>query len=119
MGYFDHGAREPRQHLMKQYRSLTYLIGAELEILYGVELDAKPKEVRLIGDYPNTIMIEMEFLKDIWNPFNPKPRYVRQMIPKASLAVGDVKLIAKESGDRLYGSAIAPVWKWDSEVMIR
>lgn len=114
----DHGVRAGRMHLSNCYHNLTYLTGAKLEILYGVDLYAKPEEVTFLADYPTTILIEMKFVKDLWNPINPKPRYVKRMIPKAALAVGDVKLMCVDTNEHLYGDTIVSKWLTDEEARI-
>lgn len=117
-GYIDHGIATPRSHMSNKYANLTYMIGARLKILRLEGLYAIPEEVTFIADYPKTIMIEMKFVKDLWNPINPKPRYARQMIPKASLAVGDVKLANLETGEQIFGRTVAPIVLSDAEARI-
>lgn len=118
MRFFDHGVRNRGMHLSNEYADLSKYVGSNLIIVHGVALYAKPVNVKFLADYKNTILIEMEFIKDFWNPINPKPRYVRQMIPKCALAVGEVKLINKDTGERLYGSTVAPKWLTEEEAAI-
>ena len=112
-------SKEKTLHMSKKYANISYLVGSRLEILFGIALDAEPEEVILLEDYPETILIEMKFVEDIWNRDNPKPRYVRQMIAKSSLACGDVKLYSIDSDRPLYGVAIAPNVLTQAEAIIR
>lgn len=110
--------RPDRLHMSKEYANIAYLVGSRLKILHGIELAAKPSAVWFMEDYPETILINMEFTKSIWSSDNQKPRYVKRMIPKSALACGDVKLSIEETGEILYGVAIAPKMMTTAECVI-
>lgn len=114
----DHGILTKRKHLSNDYNYITYLTGAKLRIISGVDLFAEPEEVVFLEDYPKTILIEMKFVKDIWSKSNNKPRYVKRMIPKSALAVGDVKLWCIDTNEPLFGDTIASKWMTDEEAII-
>lgn len=95
-----------RPHMTNKYNDLSYLIGEPLAIICGLDLETMPDgKVEIIGDYPNTVLLQMEFRKSIWSD-NVPPRKVRVMIPKASMACGDVKLKRIHTGEFLIGDQI-------------
>lgn len=93
-----------------QFESLAYLIGEPLTIVKGITFQggyAPDGVVMITGDWPKTIMLDMEFRISRWG-LQMEPRHIRQMIPKAAIACGDVVL------KRVNGGAITPdmVSKW-------
>lgn len=76
------------------YKSLAWLIGTPLTIMKGIEFQSgvyPDGTVRIIEDYPKTILLEMEWIHSTWGLTLP-PRKLLMQIPKASLACGDVVL---------------------------
>lgn len=95
-------------HRSNDYHDLSYLIGRELVYGSGLSLFSKPDgSVKIIEEYKNTVLLEMEWKYSIWYGFNMPSRTVRYLIPKASLAVGDVKLFVKDNNMPLTADNIA------------
>ena len=84
------------------YENLSWLIGEKLKIIKGIEYQggyAPDGDVMIIADFPNTILLEMTFIRSRWWVSVP-PRKIKQLIPKAALACGDVVL------SRIHGGLI-------------
>ena len=107
---------ERRRHMCKRYASLRYLEGSEVRLLSGITCCQPPDEVVIVKDYPDTVLIRMRFTKSLWGLHIP-PRYINQMLAKASMACGDVKLKTME-GEPLYGQGIAPHIRTEMEAAI-
>ena len=89
-------------HRSTAYKDLSYLIGEELSYRGGINFDIIPDgSVYIVKDYGRTVLVEFEWLwSEWWECFKPS-RKRKVLIPKASLAVGDVKLFVKSSGIQL------------------
>lgn len=88
-----HTGEKARLHRSRKFNSLGWLIGTPLKILHGVEFQGgrhPDGEVKIIQDFPNTILLEMNFIASDWGLTLPA-RTILTQIPKASLACGDVK----------------------------
>ena len=107
-----------QSHMRNKFENLLRFRGEELRYIGGLKLYAEPKSIKFLDDCGNTILIEMEFLKDTFNGVNPKPRYVRYSISKAALAVGSVQLICAATGEPLHGETVAPYRISDEEAYI-
>lgn len=95
-------------HLSNDYASFARFVGEQLRYIEGLrDLHAEPNSARLIAEYKNTILVEFEFIDDVWHTNNTKPRYIKRAIPKALLATGEVKFVLARSGEPLYGSAVS------------
>ena len=111
-------SQQKKDHMRtSQFESLAFLIGEPLTIVKGITFQggfAPDGEVRILADYPKTILLDMEFRISRWGLDIP-PRHVRQMIPKAAIVCGDV--ILKRSN----GGPITPdmVSKWTKTTWYR
>lgn len=82
-----------------EFKSLSHLIGRQLNYEGGLSLVCPPDgEVKIIEDYKETIILEMEWIYSIWYGYRVPSRRVRFAVSKAAIAVGDVKLSLKDSG---------------------
>lgn len=91
------------------FESLAWLIGQPIRIsgvTYhgGYEPDG---EVKVIAEYPDTILVDFEFIVSRWGLQIP-PRHLVQMIPKAALACGDVR-ISVIGGSPVTPDMVAPL----------
>lgn len=111
-------SQQKKNHMRtSQFESLAYLIGEPLTIVRGITFQgghAPDGEVKIIGEWPKTILLDMEFVISRWGLDIP-PRHVRQMIPKAAIVSGDVIL------KRIHGGPITPdmVSKWTKTTWYR
>lgn len=111
-------SQQKKDHMRtSQFESLAFLIGEPLTIVKGIVFQggfAPDGEVKIIADYPKTILIDMEFRISRWG-LDIEPRHVRQMIPKAAIVCGDVIL------KRIHGGPITPdmVSKWTKTTWYR
>ncbi|MBR3243731.1 MAG: hypothetical protein IKF90_13725 [Parasporobacterium sp.] len=103
------------RHMSNRYDSLRYLEGAEVKLISGIRCEESPDEVIIVKDYPKTVLIRMRFTRSIWGLQIP-PRYIYQMVAKASMACGDVRMKTLE-GDPLYGDGITAILT-DEEAII-
>ena len=94
----------PRMHMSNNYKTLKYLEGSPVQLVSGITSFWRPEETIILKDYPDTVLIQMKYKRSHWG-LNLPSRYVRQLVPKASLAVGDVKLKTMD-GQPLYGEGI-------------
>ena len=84
------------------FKDLSYLIGKELVYEGGLQLLCPPDgSVKIIEEYKNTVILEMEWIYSIWYGYSVPSRKVRFAVSKNALAVGDVKLSIKDSGHTL------------------
>lgn len=89
-----------------EYNSLADYIGRALDILrWYKEYEFPPSEAKIIGDYPETVLIELTHTACEWGVKVP-PRKIIKQITKAAMATGDIKLRVKETGEILTGKAI-------------
>lgn len=88
-------------HRSCDYKSLVYLEGVPLDYIGGLNLSEKPAEVTIYRDYPNTVLLELTFVKSYWSSSIP-PRKMYRMVPKAALATGDVRLSIKNQKRYIY-----------------
>lgn len=87
--------------MTNNYYDLSYLIGEQLEILRGGMVLCQhrlPEKAEIIKDYGKTVLLEMTFIKSEWGAKYNIPRKIRKLIPKASMAVGDIIFKIKSSG---------------------
>lgn len=83
--------------MIKGWKDLSHLEGQEVVFIKGypqlTELaDTKLPDVTIfLKDYPDTVLIDMQFIKDYWGQVRPA-RHIKKMIPKSALAMGDIIL---------------------------
>lgn len=71
--------------LPHEYQDLSYLEGTTIDVMQIPHFDHLPDgEVKVIKDYPNGLLVDMEYIKSIWWQ-NIPPRHIKFFIPKASL----------------------------------
>ncbi len=86
-----HTAMKPRQHLSDHYDRLSYLEGADIRILSGIDTSLPPEKVTIVKDLGRNLLLELTFVKSIWGLNIPQRSYKR-MVLKQAIACGDVKL---------------------------
>ena len=106
-------------HRSCNYKDLSYLKGRELSYRGGINFDFVPDgSVYILEDYGKTVLVEFEWRwSDWWECFKPG-RKLTILIPKASLAVGAVKLFVKDTGEPLTADNISSLVH-DSECVIK
>lgn len=81
-----------RPYMTTNFKNLSNLIGREIKIVKGWKtFEHEPEHVKIIKDYPLTILIELTFIKSEYAAYMP-PRKYKKMLPKAALACGDILL---------------------------
>ena len=85
---------------MSSWESLGYLIGEPLKFVLGTyEREQPDGEVKIIEEYENTVLLDMEYIHSAgW--IDTKPRHVRYLIGKDSLACGDW-VLKRMNGERV------------------
>lgn len=92
------------------FKSLSHLIGRELNYEGGLSLLCPPDgSVKIVEDYKNTIILEMEWIYSMWYGYKMPSRKVRFSISKAALAVGDVRLSFKDTGHTIKPDDVSDV----------
>lgn len=105
-------------HRSSHYNDLSYLIGEPLALIKGPKFEKDPDgKVQIIADYPNTVLLEYEFVKSEYYK-NMPPRKYKILVPKASMLIGDVKLRRICTGEFLVGDLIADLISW-KEVIVK
>lgn len=90
----------------KRFEDLSWLAGMALEMIKGpVESHLPDGRVRLVADYPDTILVEMEYIESKWG-LMMGPRWIRLLIPKASLYCGDVLLRVRSTKEMITGELV-------------
>lgn len=81
-----------------EYKSLAYLEGMEVEATRLPYQEWSPEKVTVVKDYPNGILLELEFVVTHgWMP--REPRHYQIYISKSSIACGNITI--KANGRRL------------------
>lgn len=90
----------------KIFEDLSWLEGMALELIRG-PFESHPPDgrVMMLKDYPNAILVEMEYLESKWG-LQIGPRHIRLMIPKASLYCGDVILKIRSTKQIVTGEMV-------------
>lgn len=90
----------------QKFEDLSWMIGMNLELVKGPwESHAPDGRVRMIADYPETILVEMEYVESKWGLTMPA-RWIRLQIPKASLYCGDVVLKIRSTREIVTGDLV-------------
>ena len=88
------------------FEDLSYLIGEPLVLIKGPKFEKDPDgKVQIIADYPNTVLLEYEFIKSEYYK-NMPPRKYKLLISKASMLTGDVLLRRTRTGEFLTDDVI-------------
>ena len=100
-----------RPFIANNYKSLRSREGHEVRIdkwLWNFEeVHLPPDKVRILKDYPRTVLFELEYAGSFWGLTRIPPRKIRKMVTKAVMATGEVAVIDKVTGERLTGQNIS------------
>lgn len=90
----------------RKFEDLSWLIGMNLELIKG-PFESHPPDgrVRMLEDYPDAILIEMEYVESKWGLTMPA-RWIKFLIPKASLYCGDVILKIRHTKEIVTGDLV-------------
>lgn len=103
----NRGIQKHNAHRSNRFKNLSYLIGEPLRFRRNDDLYTEPDGgVRMIAEYPDTILLEMKFIESVFG-FGAPPRKIRQMVPKASLVCQDVILVREFTGQVITGDMVA------------
>lgn len=93
------------------YYDLSWYIGEPLEIIKGASVLCKyrlPESINIIADYGITVLVEMTYIKSEYGRLGIQgERKIKVLISKAAMAVGDIVLQVKSTGEFLTGESIA------------
>ena len=79
-------------HRSVYFKPLDYLIGVPLQVVKGsIEIHAAPDSVMIVEDYQKSVLVEMTFTSRLFEG-RFQPRSYKVLVPKASIACGDVIL---------------------------
>ena len=106
-------------HRSSDYKDLSYLIDDELIYMGGLSFEFPPDgSIKIIENYKNTVLLEVGWRwSEWWGSYKPE-RKLKFLVPKASLAVGAVKLKVKRTGELLIADNISKLMH-DSECIVR
>ena len=103
----NRGIQKHNAHRSNRFKDLSYLIGEPLRFRRNDDLYVEPDGgVRMIAEYPDTILLEMRFISSIFG-YGGKPRKILQLVPKASLVCQDVILVREFTGQVITGDMVA------------
>ncbi len=86
-------------------KDLGLVPGEEVKIIEGVKVEFEPERVTVIREYPEYVLLDMEFMKSIFCSDLP-PRHVRTAVTKGAMFCGDVKLLRLSEGIILCGEEV-------------
>lgn len=93
-------------YMTTDYRCLRAYEGAEVTLkkwLWQLEdLHVAPAKVRIIRDYPRTILFELTYAGSEYG-FTVPPRKILKLVSKAAMAAGDVIVKLNQTGELLTG----------------
>lgn len=99
-----------RPIMTTEYRDLTDLEGEEVTIgrwAWSFEdYREQPASARILKDYQRTVLFEMTYEGSAWGTRQLLPRKIVKLISKSAMAVGDVAVKVKRTGERLIGQNI-------------
>ena len=74
------------RHMINEYKSLAYLKGQKLDVVSSsLWVEHQPEYAIFLEDYPNTILIDLVYVKSYWDP-RVGERHIKKMLTKAELA---------------------------------
>jgi len=96
--------REP-EYCCIRLKDLGLVPGEEVKIIAGIKAEFEPERVTVIKEYPQYVLLDMEFKKSLFYPDLP-PRHVRTAVTKGAMLCGDVKLLRLSDGIILCGEEV-------------
>ena len=91
------------------YKCLRAYEGAEVTLkkwLWRIEdLHVMPAKVRILKDYPRTILFELTYAGSEYG-FTVPPRKILKLVSKAAMVAGDIAVRVDQTGELLAGQRL-------------